>query len=205
MSKYCMQCGKEIEDNSKHCPFCGSLQDAGFEEYNKSAKKKSPGGALVPIVAVCAAALAVGIVVLNLTVLNKGYEKPIDNLLKAMETGDGDYLEDVLPDYVYDDDGDFDKLATSLQAGLGLIYGDDLDISYDVTKKKDISDEKLKKLEESIESSYDESVNVSGGYELDVDISIEGDKREDTNSMTLKVYKIDGDWCITEDISSMLF
>ena len=194
MSKFCMQCGKQIGDGDAHCQYCGAAQNNSFEAKSSSEPKKS-SGLLVPVVAVVALILVVVIVVLNLTLFNNGYKEPIDNLMEAISSGDVDYLEEALPDYIVDsDDYDADQMEGALKLMSAL---DDLDISYDVIDKEEIAESKLKKLEESIEEDYDESVDVDNGYDVKLEITVEYKGVEKSTETSISVYEIDGDWCIT--------
>lgn len=206
MSKYCMQCGKQIEDNANHCQFCGASQDMGFDvtAVNGTAKKSS-SGALVPVVAVVSVILVVVIVLLNLTVFNNGYEEPIENLFDAIEEGDGDYLEDALPEYMDIDSEKMEDTAKKLKAAMVVMLGEDFEIDFDVIDKEEIDDKKLKKLEKSIKEDFDEDVDVDAGYNVEIEIFLEGDDKDESTKTKIPVYKIDGDWCITEDISSGIF
>ncbi len=206
MSKYCMQCGKQIDDVAKHCPFCGSSQEMGFDAValNKNNNKKR-SSILVPAVAIVSVILVVIIVVLNLTILNDSYEKPIENFFEAIEESDGDYFIDALPDYIDADYKKMDNLATIMSSSMQLMAGEDFEIDYEILNKTKIDKKELEKLEKSIKKDYDEKVNVSAGYELNVKISVEGDEKGETIKNEMSVYKIDGKWCLTDELSSDMF
>lgn len=203
MSKYCMKCGKQIEEKDLHCPYCGAVQENNFEVKDLSSQKENKQkDVLVPIVAVCAVILVVIIVVLNLFVFNKGYESPIESLFDAIESEDVDDLEDALPDYLIDSD-DYDddsgqSMLKMLSASVEMIYGDDFDISYKVLDKKSIEKDELKDLEKSIKKEYNEKADVDKGYKVKIQAIIEGDKTSNKNETTINIYKIDGKWCITD-------
>lgn len=40
MSKFCMQCGKEIEDSADICTFCGAAQGGGVTSGGTDTAKK---------------------------------------------------------------------------------------------------------------------------------------------------------------------
>lgn len=207
MSKYCMQCGKEIENNANHCPFCGASQDTGFDtkELNGGKNKSQSSSLLVPIVAIVSIIAVIIIVTMNLTIFNNAYEEPVDNFLTAIEKGDGDYLEEVIPDYMIDDDDDLDDTAKKLKAAMVIVVGEDFDLDYEIIEKEEIEDSKLKKIEKNISSKYDEDVDVDAGYNLKVEISIESDEKDESTETNISVYKIDGKWCMIDDISSSMF
>ena len=99
MSKYCMQCGKEIENKDMHCKYCGASQENNFG-VSPHTDASGRGSLLVPIVAVLSVILVIVIVVANLTVFNNGYKKPIDNLVASINKMEYDYFEDALPEFV---------------------------------------------------------------------------------------------------------
>jgi len=201
MSKYCMQCGKEVEDKANNCPYCGALQNYSFENEKK---KKDP---VVVIVAAVTLVLAVVIVVANLTILNNGYKKPIKNLAKLIETGDIDYLEESLPEYLLDDidDDELDEISDELKTFSKTFMGDDFDLSYDFVDKKEIDDDDLEELEDTVKEKYDEKVKVSKGYEVEVEVTIEIDSESKSQTNKINVYKIDGEWCLAHDSLDRLF
>lgn len=210
MSKFCMQCGKEIGDKDLHCQYCGASQnnDLGLNDsLNKAHKNNSDH--LVPIVAVCSLILVIIIVIANLTIFNNGYKKPIDSLFDAMESGDVDDLEDAFPEYYLDSDRyDDDEMEDSLEilsSSLDILGDDNLDISYEEISKESISDDELEKLETKIKKQYDEKVDVDKGYKVKIDMIIELGKLNQSHEMTINVYKIDGKWCITDNSLSGIF
>lgn len=201
MSKYCMQCGKEVEDKINNCPYCGASQNYSFENDKK---KKDP---VVIIVAGVALVLAVVIVIANLTILNNGYKKPVKNFFKMLETGDMDYIEEVLPEYLLDDidDDELDEMSDEFKTFSKTLLGDDFDLSYDFVDKKEIDDDDLEELEDTVKEKYDEKVNVSKGYEVETEIIFEIDSESKTETFKINVYKIDGDWCLAHDSLDSLF
>ena len=46
MAKFCISCGKEMEDNQQFCPSCGSAQNAGAPAAAKEGKSKMAAGLL---------------------------------------------------------------------------------------------------------------------------------------------------------------
>ena len=197
MSKYCMQCGKEIDSKDQHCQYCGASQENDFG-VSKTVSAKSSGSLLVPIVAVLSVILVIIIVVVNLTIFNNGYKEPLDNLMEAIKSGEADYIEDALPDYITESDK---YKSEDMDRALKLIaeaYGDDFDISYKVIDKKGIDSDDLDKLEDKIDKEYDESVDVEAGYKVKIEVTARYKGEKSSKSFTIPVYEIDGEWCITD-------
>lgn len=208
MSKFCMQCGKEIEDSADICTFCGAAQGGGVT-YGGTDTVKNTNKAVAVIIAAAAVILVILIVLVNL-LFGGGYKKPVDNMVKAMETGKGKYLYKAMPEflieYQYEDEKKsdiYDDLDESMELITGMLeeeYGDDIKISYKIKDKDKIDKDDLEDLEDSIKDKYDEKVRVSKGYELKVKMKIKGDDDKDEDTTTIKVYKIEGDWCLMDSI-----
>ncbi len=209
MSKFCMQCGKEIEDDANICSFCGAFQEGAVSAEGAATVNKSSNKAVGILIAAVAVVLVVLIVLFNL-LFGGGYKKPVDNMMKAIETGKGKYLYKSMPEflieYEYEDEKKseiYDELDESLEFITGMLegeYGDDIKISYKVKDKEKIDKDDLEDLEDSIKDKYDEKVKVSKGYELKIKLKIKGDDDKDENTTKIKVYKIDGDWCLMDSI-----
>ena len=175
MSKFCMQCGKEIEDSADICTFCGAAQGGGVTSGGTDTVKNT-NKAVAVIIAAASVILVILIVLVNLLFGGGGYKKPVDNMVKAMETGKGKYLYKAMPEflieYQYEDEKKsdiYDDLDESMELITGMLeeeYGDDIKISYKIKDKDKIDKDDLEDLEDSIKDKYDEKVRVSKGYEL---------------------------------------
>ncbi len=168
------------------------------------------------IIRLCAIAAVIIIVVIILCIIfgGKSYEKPIDNLCKAIEKTDGSAMADALPDYINDSvedymDSEYDSVEEYYEEMLYDIldeyedeYGKNIKIKYDVIKKKEIKESDLEDKEDEISEYYDEDVKVSKGYELKVEMTIKGKDDDDTDTSWISVYKIDGKW-VLEGMSAL--
>ena len=205
MSKFCMQCGKEIEDDANVCVYCGSAQNTTGAAGDGATKKKS----FIPLIAAVVVVLLVVIVIFNLLV-SGGYKQPVDNMIKAIETGKGQYLYKTMPDFLieyrYDDEKKseiIDDLDDSLEYVVEMLedeYGDDIKVSYKIKDKEKIDKDDLEDLEDDIKDTYDEKVKVSKGYELKIEMKIKGDDDKEKDTTKIKVYKIDGNWCLMDSL-----
>ena len=205
MSKFCMQCGKEIEDDANVCVYCGSAQNTTGAAGDGAAKKKS----FIPLIAAVVVVLLVVIVIFNL-LFSGGYKQPVDNMIKAIETGKGKYLYKTMPDFLiayrYDDEKKseiIDDLDDSLEYVVEMLedeYGDDIKVSYKIKDKEKIDKDDLEDLEDDIKDTYDEKVKVSKGYELKIEMKIKGDDDKEKDTTKIKVYKIDGNWCLMDSL-----
>ena len=205
MSKFCMQCGKEIEDDANVCVYCGSAQNTTGAAGDGVTKKKS----FIPLIAAVVVVLLVVIVIFNL-LFSGGYKQPVDNMIKAIETGKGKYLYKTMPDFLieyrYDDEKKseiIDDLDDSLEYVVEMLedeYGDDIKVSYKIKDKEKIDKDDLEDLEDDIKDTYDEKVKVSKGYELKIEMKIKGDDDKEKDTTKIKVYKIDGNWCLMDSL-----
>ncbi len=165
------------------------------------------------IIALCCVGVVViaAIVILMVILFSGGYKKPVDKLIKSLETGEGKYLVEVLNEgekqyleenYVdnskkYDSlEEYFDVVLESMQKSLEDRYGDDFSISYSISKKKEISDNMLKGYASAIKSEYGKKVDVSAGYNLSLEVNWKGDDKDEDGDKSITVIKADGDWVL---------
>lgn len=127
------------------------------------------------------------------------YEQPIKNFLEGIEEGNIDKFLSSFPDYLAEllkENISEEDLQEMLKNEIKS-YGDNVKYSYNITEKKELSQDNLKNLQSKIKSNMDKEVNVTNGYELKVEIITKGDKDEQKDLETLQVYEIDGKWCLT--------
>jgi len=126
------------------------------------------------------------------------YKTPVKNLISAIEDQDIKKLYKALPDYQVkelkdeiDDyyDGDIEEFWSSSML-------EDISIDYKIEDKEKLSKDELSDMEDEIKDYYDEKVNVSAGYELDVEFTMEIFGMEETDSTNITVVKMDGKWVI---------
>ncbi len=206
MSKFCMQCGAQIDDNAEICSSCGAAQtstSAGDAVAVNGDSKKSKA-----IVIAVAAVVVVIVLLLLKALLGGGYKSPIDNVLKGMETGKGKYIYKAVPEFILEEEYDdmkkseiideLDDYVGDYLDNLEDRYGDDIKISYKIKSKEKIDKDDLEDLEDDLNDEYDGKIKVSKGYEIKARVTIKGDDDEDSNTNKFKVYKINGDWCVLD-------
>ena len=217
MSKFCENCGAEMEDNQVVCPKCGNgaaeevkatveekVDDVKETVSEKASEVKSAlksnnvkNYAIIGGIAIAVIALIAIIV----SILTSGWKKPIDNYFKGMQKADLKTYEKAFPDFYnnkMDLDEDFmDKMLDNLEDK----YGEKFKITYKITKKENIKKDDLKKVQEYIEKVYDEDVKISAGKEIKVKATYKGKKDDDTETHRFYVYKIDGKWKLLNGVS----
>ncbi len=131
MSKFCMQCGAQIDDNAANCPSCGAAQNLSVNpqpantEPNNDQKvnmaEPETASASIPqinidqiknmdpskkkkigIIAIAAAILLIILIVLRIIVSAGAYKKPFNNYEDAMNSGKGKYIYKSIPEYIMD-------------------------------------------------------------------------------------------------------
>lgn len=204
MAKFCTKCGAPLDNNAAFCTNCGAVADKKNNVVNLHNKNTAIllGGILAGIIV---------LVILISLIFGGGYKSAIDNyfegfedtnakkFMKAMPECQIEYLEESLKDY-----SKFDSLAEYfeylLEEALNKIedeYGDDISISYEIKDKEELSEKELKDIRKRLENNYDnDDVKVTKGYEVEITAEIKGDDNSDEEDITVKVAKVDGDWCI---------
>ena len=210
MSKFCENCGAEMDDNQVVCPNCGNGAEAEAVKAEEkvaeatqtttSSAAKSDNVKKYAIIGGIAAAVVVLIAIIA-SILSGGWKKPINNYFKGMEKGNLKTYTKAFPDFYNDkvdlDDDDMDKLHDNLEDS----YGKNIKIKYEVTKKENIKKDDLKKVQEYIEKVYDEDVKVTAGKEVKVKATIKGKDDSDTDTQKMYVYKINGKWKLLNGVS----
>lgn len=204
MAKFCTKCGAPLDNNAAFCTNCGAVADKKDNVLNLHNKNT----------AILLGGILAGIIILTILIsliFGGGYKSAINNyfegfedtnakkFMKAMPECQIEYLEESLKDY-----SKFDSLAEyfeyCLEEALNKIedeYGDDISISYEIKDKEELSEKELKDIRKRLENNYDnDDVKVTKGYEVQITAEIKGDDNSDEEDITVKVAKVDGDWCI---------
>lgn len=257
MSKFCTNCGAQLQDNAAFCTNCGATQQTaqqstqqtfqqttqqpaqqttqqtpenayGAYNYNNTAYNsngdamaapKKSGKAKFIVLGVIAVAVIAAVVIVIVMLFGGGYKKPLDNYFKSIEDGDAktfmeaypecyiDYIDDMLGVSGMDMDVEefFQETVDGLLETFESDYGENISISYKIEDKEKLSDSELEDISDEFKDNIDANVDVTSGYELDLEVTIEGDDDDDTDSGSLTVAKIDGEWYIVENDGESLF
>ena len=218
MSKFCRQCGAQLEDDAVKCEACGyelvkpeaAAQPEGENTQAPAANKLN--NKMIGIIAGAAAALVVLIVVLVLVFSGGGYKKSIDTYIKALTTGDSDLIEALAPeeywDYMAEKSGSSTKKIISSVADTfdqiidmaERAYGDNFKITYKIEDKDSLSKGQLNDIRDTVNSTYDiANKSVTEGYELDLELTFKGKDDERSEDATVYVVKIDGKWYLCQE------
>ena len=148
--------------------------------------------------AVAGGALVLVLVLLFSIVFGSSYTDPIDNVIKAAETGNGKYLEKMIPKSVAkemeESDVDFDDLAEDMQDEMEDEVGDKFKLKYKITKRKHLDKDEIENLEERLYGPY-KNLDIQDAYELDVELKLQGrDGKSKEEEDTITVIKVKGKW-----------
>ncbi len=157
----------------------------------------------------CVAVVVIILVIVLVNLISGGYKGALKGYFGAIEDKDGkDYAQALMSDDMIDvvlDEADIDKddfydnykeQAKSSYNTLKEDFGSSLSISFDVVDKEKIDKDDLEDLEDGLDLIYD-GIKVSKGYEVELEITVEGKDDEDTFDAVGTVLKVDGDWIVT--------
>lgn len=214
MSKFCEECGSPLEDNASFCENCGTAvpqepeaAPAGNFFTNFLNRLKSDKKFAIITGGIAVALVLVIVLICVFAGGGKGYTKAIDNYIAVMVKGDVDKVEKLVPpeywEYAEDEmDMDLDDFIDEYEDNIDDMmdsledqYGKGIKATYEVLEEKELSEKKLEGIAEALEDTYDlDAKKVTAGYELEVEMTIEGDEDDDSNETELTVIKYDGNW-----------
>lgn len=202
---FCRKCGEQISGAEKFCPKCGAqvvmTQQPNPGNPGGPGKAQGTGKKNVPYLAIGAIAivLIVVIVLVKSLFFSNNYEKPIENVMKAIEKQDIDLLMSVFPDEIYeyleeetgmDADEVIEYMEDSMESMADMYLGD-IQIKYEIDDATELSKKEIKEIEEEL---YD-IIDVKEGKAVDVEMKmyVDGEKVEDSET-TMNVIKVGGKW-----------
>lgn len=215
MVKFCTSCGTQLSDGETNCSSCGALTGSQVEQVSQEtaaptatyeipegntgvAANKTPTTTYIGMAVV--GVIAIIIIALFASLFGGGaYTKPIDRMVKGMMKEDSDKYLSAFPEFVADrmEDSsyqDIDDMLEDLMDDMKDEYGKNVKITYKVTDKEKLDKDDLKDWKKTIKSRYNEKVDVTKGYELEVEMKIKGKEDSDEEETDFTVLKIDGKW-----------
>lgn len=209
MSKFCENCGAEINDNETVCPNCntpvnGASAEAAKTVVEETVKTETASTAKktdvkkLGIIGGSIAAVVVVIIALIVSLVSGRYKSPIKKYFKGLNKCDADKYVAAYPDFTKKDESIKDKTLTERKKNLEKTYGDNVKYKYKILKKTKIEKKDLDKVKDSIKDKYKESVKVTKGFKVKVKQTVKGKKDFDYATDEMYVYKIDGKWYILD-------
>ncbi len=215
---FCGKCGVECEDNAKFCVRCGAnlsgdqvpKYDTPVIEYHNDKNRK------VGIIAVTVSVFVVIGIIIALSG-GRSYKKTVDEFIDAQFKADAEAALDLIPeklvDYILEDEGysraeldDFieegnETLEDQLEY-LDEFFGDDWNVSYEIKNVEDVKGERLDELREDYKEF---GVKISDAKEIEVEIIIECEDGDETNSLDVSVIKVGRSWYIDVESMELMF
>lgn len=210
MSKFCENCGAEINDNETVCPNCNQpvgvaataeTVEAKVEETVKtetastSTDKKADTKKLAIIGGGIAAAVVV-ILAIIISIVSGRYKSPIKKYYKGLNKCDSDTYAAAFPDFLKIDESVTDSSLKDEKKDDEKDYGDNVKYSYKILKKTKVEKKDLEYVQDYIKERYDEKVKVTKGFKVKIKDSVKGKEDFDYYTSDRYVYKIDGKWYV---------
>ena len=124
-------------------------------------------------------------------------EDLLDAYVKAYTTADVDIAKELFPSY-YNEYAKGSLTKENLEASLKNakeVYGDDFNITYNITKTTKLTEEELKNINDKMKSYYNAAEEASECYKYEGTITFKGSKDEDTDSISTMGYcNYNGSW-----------
>ena len=219
MSKFCSNCGKELEDNALFCDSCGTkVQEVtsstsnppenfnsnstasapnvnGTSKLNELSKKRIKiGNTQIPILPVIiAAALILVFIIVKCGFGGSAYETPFNNFEMAINNSDSSALQNVFLPSI-SSSYQFDQVSDS---DLKSEFEND-SIKIAITDKKHITGDDILDVVSDLDSI--DEILATDCYIVDLKITL--DKDGDIKTSTLKdvvVLKVNGKWYLATD------
>ena len=168
---------------------------------------------LIPIIiGGAAAAVLLIVLIVSISLSGSGYKKAIDNYFDVMFKGKADKIEKLYPpEYLdwYEDEynkelddikDDYEETREDALEYFEDEYGKNFKATYKITDKKELSDKKLKTIQDNLKERYDISKkSVKKAYKLDLDVELKGKDDEDSDELTVYAVKIGGNWYLCNE------
>ncbi len=199
MSKFCENCGAEMDDNQTVCPNCGNATEAekvngASAEDVKSTPTSSNKSETIKKVGIIGGivAVVVALVAIIVSIIGGGWKTPLKNYVDGRNKCDSDKYISAYPDFLKMNTTDSN--LKDAKKDDEKEYGDNVKYSFKVLKKEKINKDELADVEEYINNKYNEKVKVKGGYKVKIEAKTKGKEDYDYGTTFRYVYKIDGKW-----------
>lgn len=132
---------------------------------------------------------------------NRTVNDLMDGYVRAYIETDVDAANSIFPDYYYEKVGKYtkEKLEAALENGKNG-YGDDFNITYEITKTTKLTDEELVQHNENIRKTFNAKTDATECYKYEGTITFKGSKFEDTDPIdTMLTCKYNDEWYLTQN------
>lgn len=215
MSKYCNNCGAEMEDDVVFCPNCGAQDQPAYNETPMDAApeegKANPLSNMKTLI--IGAVAAVAVIILAIVIFGSSPNKAVKNY-QAYLNGNAGKMGSMAPsDYwkYVKEEGEVTKATAKkeykdmykdMKEELEDTYGKNVKYTIKVTDKDKMSNKDLKAIGDALEEEYEiDDKKVKAGWEMEVEMTIKGKDDDDEIETTLNVVKIGGQWYVLNGTS----
>lgn len=221
MSKFCGNCGAQLEDSANVCGYCGTvIEQAAITGKTDSlsgvvsetdAKKIAKTKKYVKLGVIAAAVIAIIVIGINIISSFTGYKGAIRAFVKAFEECDVNTMAEYSSVLHYGgDEDDYEELIEELEDRTNYILDDyeeelghDLKFDYEICDVYDISNRKREDLLEKLDY-YEIYVDIDEIKSVELLLTIEGSRRSTTEEFDIVLLKEDGDWKILYNLYDLI-
>lgn len=203
---------KNTFNNVKDKVDVNAIKDSLSVENIKNLKNNPDPKTIGLLAAVAVVAVLILILLINI-LFGGAYKKPLDNLAKALSKESATAYMKTEPEFVITDkekeikkdkDSKYDDVEEYYQnvvdnkvEDLEEDFGKKIKVSYKITDKEKLDKKDLKDCKDILKfAGAKNSVKVTKGYTLEVEVKYKGKDDKDTDEKELVVCKVDGKWCI---------
>ncbi len=212
MSKFCGNCGSQMDDNAVVCGNCGCSMSDNKTTFKPSdpEQDKAKKSKIKKIIGICAAVVAVALVVVICFnfIGGRSYKSVVDTYIEAsIKEPDAAAALELFPDELLSkslrDEGmtrteAVKKLQDSLDSAVEQIekYCDDWSVSWEVVDIVDASNSEVKYLSDDCEDLYDFKVSAKKDLtvEIAVEVTVDGETKTNTQDLDLTLIKSGKSW-----------
>ncbi len=209
MANICKNCGFEFDENENICPECNTELLAENEEIEKVIEEEisedntsdnTPADDSKASKAISNGVTVICIIMVILLALGLFYVIFIDNsnvalkkFFKGIEKEDNKTLVSSLSDYMLSDEMKNTDVAKQINDIIEGVYGENIEIDYEISEKQEISEEGINILNAIFETIGDGGLEVVKSYAVTVDVKIKGDNSSGNITLDLDLAKIKGE------------
>lgn len=215
MSKFCGNCGTQLDDEAKVCGNCGMPYKAvstesslskitipGVSSTSPEQKKKVQN--IVKFLIIAIIAVLIISVIGSVIVSSTGYRGTIKKMMNAYEEYDGEAMEAISSDFmimlVEDDYNDPVEGITNLiydtMDDFEQSVGDNIKFSYDITDTEEIAETTIKRAVATWEESNYEGDDIEKAVEVSLKVKIKGSDDVRNQRLTITLLKESDGWKI---------
>lgn len=214
MSKFCGNCGAQVEDDARVCGNCGAVlsKDMAMPEMNMDqggntqVNRKNNVRLIIMIAAIAAAAVIVILLAVRIVGDNTGYKgtlkkyfKGIQNcdatsILSCLSNGDLEYFESSYGnDYEDTASDDMDDMKDSFDDK----FGSDYKVTYKIKSSRKMSKHDFEDFRDNLEDYYNfDTDGISQAMNVRVRYKIKGSDGSDSDTVSMVMVKDNGKWKI---------